>query len=67
MYIALVEMPLEIISGRLNAPTVFLSGGLAAVFQTRIRSFGSAFSSFMGSGLFIGSIGLYMHRGHDKS
>ena len=32
LYISLIELPLEIIMGRLNSPAIFVSGGLAAVF-----------------------------------
>ena len=33
LYISLLELPLEIVLGRLNTPAIFISGGLAAVFQ----------------------------------
>ena len=65
LYISLLEIPLELIFGRVNAPAIFLSGGGAAVLQTRYTGPMAAFSSFMGSGLFIGGLGLYMHSGHD--
>ena len=32
LYISLLELPLEIVLGRLNTPAIFVSGGLAAVF-----------------------------------
>ena len=67
LYISLIELPLEIVMGRLNAPAIFFSGGLAAVLQTRYQGLGSAFSAFMGSGLFIGALGLFMNKGKDKS
>ena len=35
LYISLIEIPIEIVMGRLNAPAIFFSGGLAAVLQTR--------------------------------
>ena len=31
LYISLIEIPLELIMGRLNTPVMFFSGGLAAV------------------------------------
>mmetsp|Transcript_17154 Transcript_17154/g.23132 ORF Transcript_17154/g.23132 Transcript_17154/m.23132 type:complete len:100 (+) Transcript_17154:183-482(+) len=31
LYISLIELPLEIVLGRLNTPAIFVSGGLAAV------------------------------------
>ena len=65
LYISLLEIPLELIFGRVNAPAIFLSGGGAAVLQTRYTGPAAAFSSFLGSGLFIGGLGLYMHSGHD--
>ena len=66
LYIGLLEIPLELIIGRLNTPVVFFSGGLAAALQVRYTTFGTFLSTFMGSGVFIGGIGLYMHAGHDK-
>ena len=65
LYISLIEIRLEIVWGRLNSPAIFISGGLAAVLQTRYTGFANAFSAFMGSGIFIGAIGLFMHRGKD--
>jgi len=32
LYISLLEIPLELIFGRVNSPCMFISGGLAAVF-----------------------------------
>ena len=65
LYISLLEIPMELIFGRVNAPAIFLSGGGAAVLQTRYTGPAAAVSSFLGSGLFIGGLGLYMHSGHD--
>ena len=60
---------MEIILGRVNSPAIFVSGGGAAMLQTRhwYLKPGAAFSSFMGSGMFIGGLGLYMHAGSDSS
>ena len=58
---------MEIVNGKINTPAIFVSGGLAAVFQQRYRGFGNAFSAFLGSGIFIGGIGLFMNKGKDKS
>ena len=58
---------MEIVLGRLNTPAIFFSGGMAAVLQTRYTGMGAAFSSFLGSGLFIGALGLFMNKGKDKS
>lgn len=66
-YISLLELPLEIVLGRLNTPAIFVSGGLAAVFQTRYKGMGSVASAFIGSGVFIGALGLFMNKGKDKS
>ena len=65
--IALIEVPIEIVCGKLNAPAIFFSGGLAAVCQQRYKGLGAAFSAFLGSGIFIGCIGLFMNKGKDKS
>ena len=65
LYISLLEIPMELIFGRVNSPAIFLSGGGAAMLQTRYTTPAAAFSSFMGSGMFIGGLGLYMHSGHD--
>lgn len=59
------ELPIELVVGRVNALGVFFSGGMAAVLQTRYIGFPQAFTTFMGSGCFIGALGLYMHKGHD--
>ena len=67
LYISLLELPLEIILGRLNTPVIFFSGGMAACLQVRYTGFANFASAFMGSGLFIGGLGLFMHRGKDKS
>ena len=64
-YIGLIELPIELIVGRVNALGVFASGGLAAVLQSRYTGFANSFSTFMGSGMFVGALGLYMHKGHD--
>ena len=65
LYISLIEIPLELVLGRVNAPAIFFSGGMAAVLQTRYVGMGSAFSQFMGSGCMIGGLGLFMHSGKD--
>ena len=67
LFISLLEIPLEIVNGRVNAPVIFFSGGMAAVLQQRYKGFGNAFSAFLGSGLFIGCLGLFMNKGKDKS
>ena len=67
LYISLLELPLEIVVGKLNTPAIFVSGGLAACFQQRYKGFGNAVTAFAGSGLFIGAIGLFMNKGKDKS
>ena len=66
-YISLIELPLEIALGKITAPAVFFSGGLAAVFLEPRGSLGSKFGRFMSSGAFIGMIGLYMNKGNDKA
>ncbi len=65
LYIGLIEVPLELVVGKLNAPVVFVSGGLAAAMQNRYINFPTSFRTFLGSGCFIGGLGLYMHAGHD--
>ncbi|CDW87203.1 UNKNOWN [Stylonychia lemnae] len=66
LYISLLELPIEIIMGRVNTPGIFFSGGMAAVLCNPRGSVSSMFSTFMGSGAFIGLIGLYMNKGNDK-
>ena len=65
LYISLCELPLELIIGKVNTPAIFIAGGLAAAFQNRWIGIGSSLNNFMGSGMFIGALGLYMHKGHD--
>ena len=65
LYISLLELPLEIVLGKLNFPVIFFSGGMAAVLQQRYTGFGNALSGFIGSGVFIGGLGLVMNRGKD--
>ena len=60
-----MEIPLELLVGKLNAPVVFVSGGMAAAMQNRFISPAGFFKTFLGSGCFIGGLGLYMHAGHD--
>ena len=64
-YISIIEMPIEIILGKLNAPAMFVSGGLAAVALEPKGTPGALLFRFMGSGFFIGAIGLFMNRGQD--
>ena len=53
--------------GRVNAGGIFFSGGLAAVLmETRFATPFALFRRFLGSGMFIGSIGAYMNKGNDK-
>jgi hypothetical protein len=67
LYISLIEIPIEMVVGKLNAPAMFVSGGLAAVFLSHGgSSLGSKFFTFLSSGSFIGAIGLYMNKGSDK-
>ena len=67
LYISLLELPLEIVVGKLNTPAIFFSGGMAAVLQTRYKGMGTALSAFLGSGAFIGCMGLFMNKGKDKA
>ena len=53
--------------GRVNAGGIFFSGGMAAVLmEPRFGTPMQMFRKFLGSGSFIGLIGLYMNRGNDK-
>ncbi len=53
--------------GRVNAGGIFFSGGMAAVLmENRLGTMGGMVSRFLGSGIFIGGIGMYMNRGQDK-
>ena len=53
--------------GRVNTPGIFFSGGMAAVLSEPRGGFRANIGRFWGSGLFIGAIGLYMNKGHDKA
>ena len=67
MFIGLIELPIELIVGRVNAGGIFISGGGAAMMMARYTGVANAVTTFMGSGLFIGGLGLFMHKGQDKS
>ena len=67
LYISLIELPLELVLGRVNAPAIFFSGGAAAVMCDPRGSARAMFSKFLGSGAFIGLLGLYMNKGSDKA
>ena len=68
LYISLIELPLELVLGKVNSPCIFISGGAAAVLcEPRFGTPAAMMTRFLGSGLFIGGIGLYMHKGNDKS
>ena len=67
LYISLIELPIELIMGRVNAGGIFFSGGAAAVLvEPRIGTPMQMLRRFLGSGLFIGGIGTYMNKGNDK-
>lgn len=65
LYIALCEVPLEMVVGKMGVPTMFVSGGLAACLQMRWPGFGPFMSTFVSSGCMIGALSLFIHRGHD--
>ena len=67
LYIGLLEVPLELICGKLTAPALFFSGGMAASLQNRYMGFGQFLSTFLGSGCMIGFLGTYMHSGKDSA
>ena len=67
MYISLIEVPLELILGRINTPAIFFSGGMAAVLTDPRGGRGAMLSRFFGSGLFIGGLGMFMNKGNDKA
>ena len=52
--------------GKVNTPAIFFSGGMAAVLCNPRGTAKSMFSTFLGSGAFIGLIGMYMNKGNDK-
>ena len=53
--------------GRINAGGIFFSGGLAAVLvENRLGTPRGMIGRFLGSGCFIGGIGLYMNKGNDR-
>jgi len=63
LYIGLLEVPMEIIIGKQNWMSMGVSAGLAAWFQNIRAPFAH---TFLGSGLFVGGIGLYMNRGTNE-
>jgi len=62
LYIGLIEIPLEIILGRQNFMSMGAAAGLAAWLQNVRAPF---LATFIGTGGFVGCIGLYMHKGND--
>ena len=65
LYIALAEIPMEMVIGKMGVPTMFVSGGLAGASIHPYQGFGPFFSSFLSSGMFIGGLSLFIHRGSD--
>ena len=65
-YIALVEIPLELTIGKINTPCIFISGGLAACLADPRKGLANNVSKFLGSGTFIGLLGMFMNKGNDK-
>jgi hypothetical protein len=53
--------------GRISAPAIFFSGGLAAVLSNPRTTMSASFMTFLSSGAFIGLIGLYMNKGNDRA
>lgn len=66
-YIGLIEIPLEIAFGKISTPVVFFSGGAAAILAHPGGTPRSWIPRFISSGGFIGGLGLFMNRGHDKA
>jgi len=62
LYIGLIEIPLEIILGRQNFMSMGAAAGAAAWLQNIRAPF---LATFLGTGGFVGCIGLYMHKGND--
>jgi hypothetical protein len=67
MYIGLLELPLELIIGKLSMPVIFFSGGMAAVLQVSFPGYSTALWTFCSTGCFIGGLGMYMNSGKDKA
>ena len=63
LYIGLIDIPLEIVVGKQNWLTMAFGAGMAGWLQ-HIRS--PFIPTFMGTGAFVGCIGLYMNKGEDK-
>ena len=66
-YISLIEIPLELAMGKITAPAMLFSGGMAAVLLEFRGTFGSKVGRFFSSGLFIGLLGLYVNKGNDRA
>jgi len=62
MYIGLIEIPFEIIIGKNNFMSMGCAAGLSAWFQNVRAPF---LMTFLGSGAFVGGIGMYMNKGND--
>ena len=62
LYIGLIELPMELIVGKQNCLTMGSSAGMAAYLQNVKAPF---WPTFLGSGAFVGAIGVFMNRGND--
>ena len=62
LYIGLIDIPIEIVIGRMNFMTTGFSVGMAAFLQNIKAPFAP---TFWGSAGFVGLISLYMNKGND--
>lgn len=66
-YISLIEIPIELIMGKVTCGGIFISGGAAAVLMDMRNATPMAmFRRFLGSGAFIGGLSVFINRGNDK-
>lgn len=66
LYIALCEIPMELIIGKQAAPVSFFCCGMAGALQTRYLGLRPFITSFLQTGAFVGTITTYMLAGSDK-
>jgi hypothetical protein len=65
-FIAIIEIPMEMIIGKQSVPVSFVCCGLAGALQTKYIGPRPFFMSFLQTGAFISMLQLYMMKGNDK-
>lgn len=65
-FIAVIEIPMEMIIGKQSVPVSFVCCGLAGALQTKYMGPRPFFMSFLQTGAMISMLQLYMMKGNDK-